>query len=113
MIHCAENTSFECIYKVAGSFAGDWIGTDLLAIHSWATSQQRDWGWNPWVNGHTSLLLQPGEKRSFRLGSVFVDDYPSIRAELVRNGNLGVRAVPSHGRHGLRLVHAHARDLQP
>jgi hypothetical protein len=95
LVHCAEDTSLECIYKVAGTFAGDWIGTDLLAIHSWAACQQRDWGWNPWVNGHTSLILQPGQKRSFRLRFVFIEDYPAIREELVKSGNLGVRVVPS------------------
>ncbi len=95
LVHCAEDTPLECIYKIAGSFAGDWIGTDLLAIHSWATSQQRDWGWDPWVNGHTSLTLQPGQRRSFRLRFVFVNDYAAIREELVNSGNLGVRVVPS------------------
>lgn len=95
LVHCAEDTSLECIYKVAGTYAGDWIGTDLLAIHSWATSQQRDWGWNPWVNGHTSLILQPGQKRSFRLRFVFIEDYAAIREELVKSGNLGIRVVPS------------------
>jgi len=95
MLHCEQDTSFECIYKAEGSFGGDWIGTDLLAIHSWATHQQRGWVWNPWVNGHTSLVLEPGQKRSFRLRFVFVEDYESIGEELVKSGNLGIRVLPS------------------
>ncbi len=89
MMLCEGDTSFECIYKSEGPFGGDWIGTDLLAIRSWATYQRRGWSWNPWVNGHTSLVLEPGEKRSFRLRFIFIEDYESIRKELVKSGNLG------------------------
>jgi hypothetical protein len=95
LLHCEGDTSFECIYKVEGSFADDWIGTDLLAVHSWATFLQRNWYWNPWVNGHTSLVLEPGGKKSYRLRFAFIEDYPSIREELVKSGNLGIRVLPS------------------
>jgi len=95
MFHCEKDTSFECSYKVEGRFGGDWIGTDLLAIHSWATYQQRGWSWNPWVNGHTSLVLEPGEKRSYRFRFAFIEDYPAIREQLVKSGNLGIRVLPS------------------
>jgi hypothetical protein len=95
MLCCEEDTSFECIYKVEGSFPGSWIGTDLLAIHSWAVHQQRNWIWNPWVNGHTSLILEPGRKRSFRLRFAFIDDYSMIGEELVKSGNLGIRVLPA------------------
>ena len=95
MMLCEGDTSFECIYKAEGPFGGDWIGTDLLAVRSWATYQRRGWSWNPWINGHTSLVLEPGEKRSFRLRFIFIEDYESIRKELVKSGNLGIRVVPS------------------
>jgi hypothetical protein len=95
MFHCENDTAFECSYKVEGRFGGDWIGTDLLAIHSWATYQQRGWSWNPWVNGHTSLVLKPKEKRSYRFRFAFIEDYPAIREQLVKSGNLGIRILPS------------------
>ena len=95
LLHCEGDTSFECIYEADPSAARWENGADLLAIHSWAASRQRGWSWNPWVNGHTSLVLEPGQKRSFRLRFVFLDDYPEIREELARSGNLGIRILPS------------------
>jgi hypothetical protein len=47
------------------------------------------------VNGHTSLVLQPGEKKSYQIRFVFVGSYEAIRDELYKAGNLGVRVVPS------------------
>jgi hypothetical protein len=95
LVHGLGDTAFECVYKTLGSTDGTWIGTDVLAIHSRATCMQRGWDWNPWVNGHTSLVLEPGEQRSYTLRFVFVDDYAAIRTELAGAGNLGVRVLPS------------------
>jgi len=92
MMLCEQDTSLECLYKVEDTSSFQGITTDLLAIHSWATYRQR--GWNPWVNGHTSLILEPGQKRSFRFRMVFIEDYPEIREELVKSGNLGIRILP-------------------
>jgi len=93
MFHCERDTPLECLYKVAGSSSRLGITTDLLAIHSWAAYRRR--GWNPWVNGHTSLILEPGQKRSFRFRFVFIEAYPEIRDQLVNSGNLGIRILPS------------------
>ena len=53
LIHAMKDTAFECIYKsdlkhrviaTAGvQDSTDWIGTDLLAIHSWGTKCMRRW----------------------------------------------------------------------
>jgi len=94
LFHCLEDTSFECIYKTPAQ-GGDWIGTDLFAVHSNATKDLRNWGWNPWVNGHSSLVLEPGQKKSYQMRFVFLDDYSGITKELTAVGNLGVRVVPS------------------
>jgi len=95
LAHGVGDTAFECIYKTQGSTSGTWLGTDLLALHSRSASNQRGWDWNPWVNGHTSLVLEPGEKRTYGLRFAFIDDYAAIREELARAGNLGVRILPS------------------
>jgi len=98
LLQSLENTAFECVYRDRSSFAEHvywWRGPNILAIHSWATKNLRRWERNPWVNGHTSLVLQPGEKRSYRLRFVFVDSYEGIREELCRAGNLGIRILPS------------------
>lgn len=62
LFHCLQDTSFECIYKTPTQ-GDDWIGTDLFAVHSDATKDLRNWHWNPWVNGHSSLVLEPGQKK--------------------------------------------------
>ena len=98
LFHPTQTTAFECVYRDDGSFAKHvkrWSGPDLLAVHSWATKNLRGWGRNPWVNGHTSLVLEPGEKRSYQLRFVFVDGYDAIREELYKAGNLGIRILPS------------------
>ena len=99
LVHPTGDTAFECIYKEpeAAFFAHvqGWRGPDLLAIHSWATKNQRRWNSNPWVNGHTSLVLKPGEKKSYQLRFAFIPSYEAIRDELYDAGNLGIRVVPS------------------
>jgi hypothetical protein len=94
LFHCLEDTSFECLYKTP-SQDEDWIGTDLFAVHSNATKDLRNWHWNPWVNGHSSLVLEPGQKKSYQMRFVFLDDYSGIGKELTAAGNLGIRIVPS------------------
>jgi hypothetical protein len=95
LFHCLQDTSLECIYKAEGPFRGNWIGTDLLAVHSWATKDLRGWEWNPWINGHTSLVLQPGEKKNLHFRFAFIRDYAGIQSQLARAGNLGIRILPS------------------
>ena len=93
-----EDTAFECVYADDSSFASRvdrWRGPNIFATHSWATKKQRGWDPNPWVNGHTSLVLQPGEKRNYQMRFTFVDSYDAIREELYRAGNLGVRILPA------------------
>jgi hypothetical protein len=94
LFHCLFDTSFECIYKTAAQ-GDDWIGTDLFAVHSNAAKDLRGWHWNPWVNGHSSLVLEPGEEKSYRMRFVFLDSYSEIAKELRAAGNLGIRIAPS------------------
>jgi hypothetical protein len=98
LLHCVEDTAFECVYRDDSSF-GDkvywWDGPNILAVHSWATRNLRGWNKNPWINGHTSLVLQPGEMRSYQLRFTFVDSYDAIREELYQAGNLGIRILPA------------------
>ena len=99
LVHPTMDTSFECIYKEQnsgfGAHAQGWRGPDVLAIHSLATKNLRRWNSNPWVNGHTSLVLQPEEKKSYQIRFALVDSYEAIREESYKAGNLGIRALPS------------------
>ena len=95
LLHCLGDTALECSYKTLGSTGGTWIGTDLLALRSRATSNLRGWDWNGWVNGHSSLVLERGESRTFAFRFAFIRDYADIRRELALAGNLGIRILPS------------------
>jgi len=98
LLHATQGGAFECIYRDDSSFGKQvywWDGPNILAVHSWATKNLRGWDKNPWINGHTSLVLQPGEKWSCQLRFVFTDSYDAIREELYKAGNLGIRVLPS------------------
>lgn len=99
LVHPMMGTSFECLYKDPEaaflSHVNGWPGPDLLAVHSLATKDLRRWGKNPWVNGHTSVVLGPGEKKKYQIRFAFIDGYEAIRDELYKAGNLGIRVVPS------------------
>jgi hypothetical protein len=98
LLHAVQDTAFECVYRDDSSFGEKvywWDGPNILAIHSWATRNLRGWNKNPWINGHTSLVLQPGEKCACQLRFVFVESYDAIREELYKAGNLGIRVLPA------------------
>lgn len=96
LVHPTGDTSFECLYRWedADSRGGRRVRPAILAMHSLAAKNTRGWR-SPWVNGHTSLLLEPGEKKRFGLRFAFIDGYTAIRQELARQGNLGLRIIPS------------------
>jgi hypothetical protein len=96
LVHPTQDTAFECLYKPEGPFGyvPKWVEPDVLAIHSWATQSRRKWS-RPWINGCSSLMLQPGEKKNFQMRFVFIKSYGEIREQLYRSGNLGIRVLPS------------------
>lgn len=98
LLHTMQDTAFECVYSDGSSFGEKvywWNGPNILAIHSWATKNIRGWEKNPWINGHTSLVLQPGERWSCQLRFALVESYDAIRQELYQAGNLGIRILPA------------------
>ncbi len=98
LLHTMQDTAFECVYRDDSSFGEKvywWDGPNILAVHSWATKNLRGWKKNPWINGHTSLVLQPGEKWSCQLRFVYVESYEAIREELYKAGNIGIRILPA------------------
>lgn len=98
LLHSTDNAAFECVYRDLSSFAEHayyWDGPNILAVHSWATSNVRNWYKNPWINGHTSLVLQSGETWSCQLRFAFIPSYEAIREEIYKAGNLGIRVLPA------------------
>jgi hypothetical protein len=96
LVHPTQDTAFECLYKPEGRFTHvpEWALPDILAIHCWATMSRRGWS-RPWINGCTTLMLRPGEKRRFQIRFVFIKGYGEIRQQLCRSGNLGIRILPA------------------
>ncbi|HXS97441.1 MAG TPA: DUF5695 domain-containing protein [Candidatus Limnocylindrales bacterium] len=93
----ALDAPIECVYKVEGFriWHDDWVGTDLLGLHTLAVKQQRGWNDNPWVNGHTSLLLAPGESKTWHFQFLFIDDHREIARHLYEAGDLAIRVLPA------------------
>ena len=87
LVHAAGDTAFECQYRYEDALAQGRrrARPNVLAIHSWAVKNQRGWRL-PWVNGHTSLVLKPGEKKAYRIRFTFVDGYDAVRDELAAPG---------------------------
>jgi hypothetical protein len=96
LVHPTGDTSYECIYRFedSGGRGGRRGRASVLAMHSYATRNQRGWRM-PWVNGHTSLVLKPGEKKQYGLRFAFIDGYSAIPKEIAALGNLGIRVLPS------------------
>jgi hypothetical protein len=96
LVHPTGDTAYECIYRWEDSAArgGRRARPTVLAMHSLAVKNIRGWRM-PWVNGHTSLLLKPGERKRFGLRLAFIDSYDAVRHEIATQGNLGLRVIPS------------------
>ncbi len=96
LAHPTGETAFECVYRYedSGGRGGRRARANVLAIHSYATRNIRGWRM-PWVNGHTSMVLKPAEKRHYSLRFAFIDSYASIPKEIAGQGTLGVRVIPS------------------
>jgi hypothetical protein len=93
----ALDAPIECTYKVEGfrPWHQDWIGTDLLGIHTWAVRQQRGWSENPYINGHTSLVMEPGQVKRWRFRFVLLARYEDLPRELYESGAPAIRVLPS------------------
>lgn len=96
LVHPVGDTAYECVYRFedAGGRGGRRARANVLAVHSYATRNLRGWRM-PWVNGHSSLVLKPGERKHYGLRFAFIGGYASIPKEIADQGNLGVRVVPS------------------
>ncbi len=96
LVHPTGDTPYECLYRwqSGGGRGGGRGRATVLAFYSRAVQNNRGWR-TPWVNGHTSLLLQPGQKKRFSLRFAFIDSYDAVRREIAGQGNLGLRILPS------------------
>ncbi len=96
LVHPTGDTFYECMYRWedGGGRGGRRARPNVLAMYSGAVKSTRGWR-TPWVNGHSSLVLQPGEKKHFGLRFAFIEGYEAVRREIAAQGNLGLRVIPS------------------
>ncbi|MER3497103.1 MAG: hypothetical protein C4320_10350, partial [Armatimonadota bacterium] len=69
-----------------------WEGIPVMYVHSRATIERE--GWPEWFNGHTSLILEPGEERTYTTDFVMLSEpQPTfdVAATMALLGRPGVR----------------------
>ena len=103
MMHTVGDTSLEAAYKVDGAEGSQWDliweGQYLLAARSWARKQMNLWQLpreqqRSWIHGHSYLVLEPGETKTFRFRFARLDSVAQMRDELVRAGQVATRVCP-------------------
>jgi hypothetical protein len=92
LIFPGENTRWEFFNHVPASLTTPlrWEGIPVVYVHSRAAIERE--GWPEWVSGHTSLVLEPGESRSFQTRFATTD---SLGGALAGLGRPHIRLFPS------------------
>ncbi|RYG21972.1 hypothetical protein EON82_17955, partial [bacterium] len=92
-----EDTSWEFACHVPGSLNTGyrWEGIPIVYVHSQAAIERE--GWSEWVSGHTSLVLEPGDARSYHMRFMSADRYrgDGVHAALVAAGRPSFRLFPA------------------
>lgn len=73
LIFPGEDTQWEFFTHAQSSLSADfrWEGIPIVYIHSRASVERE--GWDEWANGHTSIVLEPGDSRSYQTRFVPAD----------------------------------------
>ena len=84
-----DDTTWEFCSHVPASLSTEmrWDGIPIVYSHSRALVDREEWP--DWANGHTSIVLEPGEERTYKIGFAsadryLVDNVNSILAEFKR-----------------------------
>lgn len=97
LITPGEDTSWEFACHVPTSLNTPyrWEGIPVVYVHSRATIERE--GWPEWFSGHTSLVLEPGEERSYHLRLMSADRYrgDGVHAALAATGRPSLRLFPA------------------
>lgn len=97
------DTSVETAYQMVPDLGSQWSlnfeGPYYLALHSKAPREVHKWlhcneGQRYWFNGNSSLLLKPGDARSFAFRFAVVNSYQQAPEKMVEHGMMAVHAVP-------------------
>lgn len=103
LIHPQGDTSVDTAYQMVPGLGSHWglcfEGPYYLSLYSKAPRQV--YGWlqpneysRYWFNGHRSLVLGPGEEKTFCLRATPIHDYSEVAQKLYDGGSIAVHAVP-------------------
>lgn len=96
LIFPGDDTSWEFYASAPGSLAAPyrWSGVPIVYLHSRAAIDRE--GWPEWANGHTSLILEPGDSRTVQTRFVPVDrdKYDSIHQTMAALGRPTMKVLP-------------------
>ncbi|MCW5939107.1 MAG: hypothetical protein KF884_03795 [Fimbriimonadaceae bacterium] len=97
LVFPGEQTSWEFFAHVRGSLNSpfQWEGIPIVYAYSKATIEREQWP--TWHNDHTSLILEPGDRRTLQMRFVATDSekLDGVFNTLVACGKPGVRLLPS------------------
>ncbi len=92
-----EGTGWEAWSHVTASLNApyQWEGIPVVYVHSRATVERE--GWTEWINGHTSLILEPGDSRLVQTKFIPCesDKQDGIHQCLTTNSMPSIRLLPS------------------
>ncbi len=92
-----DGTGWEFFNHVPSSLntPHQWEGIPVVYVYSRATVERE--GWNGWWNQHTSLILEPGDSRTFQMRFVPADrdKHDGIFQTLSMCGRPAIRLLPS------------------
>lgn len=103
LLHPENGTYVDTAYQMVPGLGSHWglcfEGPYYLALYSKAPRQI--FGWlqpneysRYWFNGNHSLVLKPGESRSFRFRLSTIRSYAQVSQKLTQDGLMAVHAVP-------------------
>lgn len=97
LVFPGDNTAWEFYSHVRGSLNTPfpWEGIPVMYVLSKATVEREEW--RPWENDHTSLILEPGDSRTFQTRFVPCesDKLDGVSATLAACGRPAIRLLPS------------------
>ncbi|MFI5386371.1 MAG: DUF5695 domain-containing protein [Fimbriimonadales bacterium] len=97
LIYPGEDTAWEFFNHVPASLNTlyRWEGIPVVYIHSKAVVERE--GWRSWFNGHTSLMLDPGDSRKYEMRFVPAsrNRFDGVNPTLAVLGRPAIRLLPS------------------
>lgn len=96
LIFPGEETQWEFFTHARASLTTPyrWAGVPVMYVYSRAAMERE--GWEPWDNEHTSLILEPGDQRTFQ--TIFVpterDRYDFVHQTLAACGRPAIKVLP-------------------